>query len=169
MQESTFTLMGNEGTRVHVYCWLPDPDEHIQGVVQIAHGMGETAARYAEFAGYLTKHGFAVYANDHRGHGRTVESTEALGDAGVDAFRWMAKDMVNLGELVAKEHPDVPLFLMGHSMGSFWYSTSCMRDMRDTTRLCCPVQTANEACFGLEKNWLYSSAAFKVTIIEACY
>ncbi|MBY0202245.1 Lysophospholipase, alpha-beta hydrolase superfamily [Paenibacillus polysaccharolyticus] len=119
MQESTFTLMGNEGTRVHVYCWLPDPDEHIQGVVQIAHGMGETAARYAEFAGYLTKHGFAVYANDHRGHGRTVESTEALGDAGVDAFRWMAKDMVNLGELVAKEHPDVPLFLMGHSMGSF--------------------------------------------------
>ena len=49
MQESTFTLMGNEGTRVHVYRWLPDSDELVQGIVQIAHGMGETAARYAEF------------------------------------------------------------------------------------------------------------------------
>ena len=119
MQESTFTLMGNEGTRIHVYRWLPDPNERIQAVVQIAHGMGETAARYAEFADYLTRHGYAVYANDHRGHGKTVDNTESLGDAGVDAFRWMASDMVNLGQIASKEHPGVPLFLMGHSMGSF--------------------------------------------------
>ncbi|GGH54379.1 alpha/beta hydrolase [Paenibacillus silvae] len=119
MQESTFTLLGNEGARIHVYRWLPDADEHIRAVVQIAHGMGETAARYAEFAGYLTKHGYAVYANDHRGHGKTVESPELLGDPGVDAFRWMASDMLNLGESAAKAHPEVPLFLMGHSMGSF--------------------------------------------------
>ncbi|WP_434752153.1 alpha/beta fold hydrolase [Paenibacillus amylolyticus] len=119
MQESTFALIADEGTRIHVYRWLPDSDEHIQGIVQIAHGMGETAARYAEFAGYLTKHGYAVYANDHRGHGKTVENTELLGDAGVDAFRWMASDIVDLGEVAAAEHPGVPLFLMGHSMGSF--------------------------------------------------
>ncbi|WP_342555033.1 alpha/beta hydrolase [Paenibacillus sp. FSL R7-0652] len=119
MQESTFTLISNEGTRIHVYRWLPDPNHPIQAVVQIAHGMGETAARYAEFAGYLTKHGYAVYANDHRGHGKTVENTELLGDAGVDAFRWMASDMLNLGETAAEENPGLPLFLMGHSMGSF--------------------------------------------------
>ncbi|MGF9698058.1 alpha/beta fold hydrolase [Paenibacillus sp. MABNR03] len=119
MQESTFALVGNDGTRIHVYRWLPDPECKIKGIVQIAHGMAETAARYEEFAKCLTSHGYAVYANDHRGHGKSVESPKLLGNAGVDAFRWMASDMINLGEVAAKEHPGVPLCLMGHSMGSF--------------------------------------------------
>ncbi|MDK8189039.1 alpha/beta fold hydrolase [Paenibacillus sp. UMB7766-LJ446] len=119
MQESAFSLVGDEGTRIHVYRWLPDSECNVKGVVQIAHGMSETAARYAEFAQQLTSHGFAVYANDHRGHGKTVENLNLLGNAGTDAFRWMASDMMNLGEVAAKENPDVPLFLMGHSMGSF--------------------------------------------------
>lgn len=119
MQESTFGLVGNEGTRIHVYRWLPDPGTEVRGVVQIAHGMGETSARYAEFAECLTRHGYAVYANDHRGHGKSVEDPNLLGNAGVDAFRWMASDMINLGEVASKEYPDIPLFLMGHSMGSF--------------------------------------------------
>lgn len=119
MQESTFALVASEGTRIHVYRWLPDPDCNVKGVVQIAHGMGETAARYAEFADILTQNGYAVYANDHRGHGKTVENAKLLGNAGIDAFRWMASDMINLGEVAAKENPGVPLFLMGHSMGSF--------------------------------------------------
>ncbi|WP_339169303.1 alpha/beta hydrolase [Paenibacillus sp. FSL R5-0341] len=119
MQESTFALVGSEGTRIHVYRWLPDQECNVKGVVQIAHGMGETAARYAEFADTLTRHGYAVYANDHRGHGKTVENASLLGNAGIDAFRWMASDMINLGEVAAKENPGVPLFLMGHSMGSF--------------------------------------------------
>ncbi|KQY83992.1 alpha/beta hydrolase [Paenibacillus sp. Root52] len=119
MQESNFGLVGNEGTRIHVYRWLPDPGTEVRGVVQIAHGMGETAARYAEFAECLTRHGYAVYANDHRGHGKSVEDPNLLGNAGVDAFRWMASDMINLGEVASREYPDIPLFLMGHSMGSF--------------------------------------------------
>ncbi|MDN4604204.1 alpha/beta fold hydrolase [Paenibacillus sp. F6_3S_P_1C] len=119
MQESAFSLVGDEGTRIHVYRWLPDSECNVKGVVQIAHGMSETAARYAEFAQQLTSHGYAVYANDHRGHGKTVENSNLLGNAGSDAFRWMASDMMNLGEVAAKENPDVPLFLMGHSMGSF--------------------------------------------------
>jgi alpha-beta hydrolase superfamily lysophospholipase len=119
MQESAFSLVGDEGTRIHVYRWLPDSECNVKGVVQIAHGMSETAARYAEFAQQLTSHGYAVYANDHRGHGKTVENSNLLGNAGTDAFRWMASDMMNLGEIAAKENPDVPLFLMGHSMGSF--------------------------------------------------
>lgn len=119
MQESAFSLVGDEGTRIHVYRWLPDSECNVKGVVQIAHGMSETAARYAEFAQQLTSHGYAVYANDHRGHGKTVENSDLLGNAGSDAFRWMASDMMNLGEVAAKENPDVPLFLMGHSMGSF--------------------------------------------------
>lgn len=110
MQESTFTLVASEGTRIHVYRWLPDPECNVKGVVQIAHGMGETGSRYAEFAGVLTQNGYAVYANDHRGHGKTVENAKLLGNAGVDAFRWMASDMINLGEVAAKENPGYPFF-----------------------------------------------------------
>jgi len=119
MQESTFDLIANDGSRIHVYRWLPSSDTSVKGVLQIGHGMAETAARYAEFAQSLTQSGYAVYANDHRGHGKTAGSPDMLGDAGSDAFRWMASDMMNLGEVAAKEHPGVPIILMGHSMGSF--------------------------------------------------
>ena len=66
----------------------------------------------------LTEHGYAVYCNDHRGHGLTAGLTH-LGDAGEDGFEGMIEDQLLLATELKKRHDGVPHYLMGHSMGSF--------------------------------------------------
>lgn len=119
MREETFTFANDTGHDVFVYRWLPAESERIRGIIQIAHGMSETAARYQRFALALTEAGFVVYANDHRGHGKTAGTPEELGWPGEDGFNGMARDMISLGTLISAHYPDLPLFLFGHSMGSF--------------------------------------------------
>ena len=105
--------------KIFVYKWLPDENVKVKGVVQIAHGMAETAARYEGFARALTNDGFIVYANDHRGHGKTAGEASKLGDLGEDGFNSMVENMHELNERIKEENPDLPIFLFGHSMGSF--------------------------------------------------
>lgn len=119
MLEQTFTLSGPHGVEIHVYEWLPAPGTAVKAVLQIAHGMCETAERYRRFAEALTQAGYAVYAPDQRGHGLTADSPEKLGHVGENGFQLMVQDLVQLGIQARTNHPGVPLFLMGHSMGSF--------------------------------------------------
>jgi alpha-beta hydrolase superfamily lysophospholipase len=118
MKAKTFTLKGKGGTKVFVYSWLPDGKP--VAVVQIVHGMAEHAARYERFAEALTKAGFAVYANDQRGHGKTAGPVEKVGwIAEKDGSELVVDDLHRLSDTIRKENPRVPLFLFGHSMGSF--------------------------------------------------
>lgn len=111
-----FTFQGKDGRTIHTYCWVP---KVIRGVLQIAHGMAETATRYNGFAKVLNEHGYAVYANDHRGHGKSSPSLDALGNlADANGFDLLVDDMHILNTTIQQEHA-VPLFLLGHSMGSF--------------------------------------------------
>ncbi|GGI99196.1 alpha/beta fold hydrolase [Paenibacillus hunanensis] len=122
MQQRTFRMIDPQGVAVHVYEWLPDHMQSkpgLRGVIQLSHGMSETAARYARLAAALTEQGYAVYANDHRGHGQTAASLQELGDPGEDGFYWMGQNLSQLSQLIRQEHPGLPLFLLGHSMGSF--------------------------------------------------
>ncbi|HOB20734.1 MAG TPA: lysophospholipase, partial [Candidatus Atribacteria bacterium] len=81
--------------------------------------MAEHAGRYGRFADFLANNGYIVYANDHRGHGRTAGDPEAAGYLGRDGFFGMARDMKLLTDRIKAEEPDLPLYLFGHSMGSF--------------------------------------------------
>jgi alpha-beta hydrolase superfamily lysophospholipase len=90
-----------------------------RGVFQIAHGMGEHSGRYSELIAVLQKAGLVVYANDHRGHGRTVVSREQFGDFGKGGFDLLVADMVELTRIAKEENPGIPFILLGHSMGSF--------------------------------------------------
>jgi alpha-beta hydrolase superfamily lysophospholipase len=82
--------------------------------------MSEHAARYAELAAALVERGFAVYANDHRGHGRSIVEGEEPGHmADEDAFGRAVGDVHRLAGLVAERHPGLRRILLGHSMGSF--------------------------------------------------
>jgi alpha-beta hydrolase superfamily lysophospholipase len=81
--------------------------------------MGEHMGRYAGTIAVLVAAGLTVYANDHRGHGLTARSSSHLGEFGEGGFELLVQDMVRLSELARDENPDLPLTLLGHSMGSF--------------------------------------------------
>jgi alpha-beta hydrolase superfamily lysophospholipase len=105
------------GVRVAAYRW--DPEDAPRGVVQLTHGMGEHALRYADLAAALNARGYVVYAQDHRGHGATATSPEDLGRLGPDGWTELVGDIDRLRQRAREEHPDVPFVLLGHSMGSF--------------------------------------------------
>ena len=114
---STFTLTTPDGVDLFVYCRLPA--EQPKAVVQIAHGLAEHAGRYTRLAGALNSAGYAVYANDHRGHGRTVKSADDLGFfAERDGWRKCLADLWQLNRRIAAIHHSVPIVMLGHSMGS---------------------------------------------------
>ena len=120
MLHKNFTFRSDEGTEIYVYVWMPDEKVVAKGIVQIAHGMAETGARYERFAKKLTDNGYIVYINDHRGHGKTAKTVDNLGYlAEEEGFQWLIEDLHKLTEIIQKENPKLPLFLLGHSMGSF--------------------------------------------------
>ncbi|MFC4464261.1 alpha/beta fold hydrolase [Streptomyces xiangluensis] len=110
-----FTFDSKDGVQIHVHEWKPDAPP--RAVVQIAHGMGEHAGRYAPLAAALTTQGYAVYANDHRGHGLSRHAEP--GHLGDDGWNRLVSDMVTLSEAIREQHPGLPLVLLGHSLGSF--------------------------------------------------
>ena len=110
-----FTYLSEDGVAVHVHEWLPEGEP--RGVVQIAHGMGEHGARYEPLARALNEQGWAVYASDHRGHGNTMHAEP--GELGDNGWMLLVADMVALTRLLRERYPDLPLVLIGHSLGSF--------------------------------------------------
>jgi alpha-beta hydrolase superfamily lysophospholipase len=115
MQSSTFTLVAPDGTPLFVNRWLPDSQP--KAVVQLAHGMAEHSTRYARFAQRLTAAGYAVYAADHRGHGQTEGTRGYFGEQ--EGWQAVIDDLHAVTERAGEEQPGLPVFLVGHSMGSF--------------------------------------------------
>jgi len=115
---SNLKVAGADGISVHVYEWLPDNE--VKGVVQIAHGMAEHGARYERFAKFLNTAGYAVYANDHRGHGKTIPDGAMPGHmADVDGWSKAVEDLYLINTEISKKHSGKKITLLGHSMGSF--------------------------------------------------
>jgi alpha-beta hydrolase superfamily lysophospholipase len=113
----TFTAFDDE--QIFYYTWKVKKEISLKGIVQIAHGVGEHAGRYKSFAKRLCKHGYEVYANDHRIHGKSAKSNDHLGFYdGEDYFAEAILDMRMLTEIIKKEHPNQKIILFGHSMGS---------------------------------------------------
>ena len=117
MNADTFTLSRPDGATIHAYRWVPD--DAPTAIVQIAHGMAEHAGRYERFAQALTGGGYAVYAEDHRGHGRTGEAATLGYFADDDGWSKVVEDMDAVTQHAVAEHPGLPVVLFGHSMGSF--------------------------------------------------
>jgi alpha-beta hydrolase superfamily lysophospholipase len=119
MKASHFTFTADDWAKLFVYCWLPDEVDAVKAVVHIAHGLAEHAGRYQRLARFLTANGYAVYAHDQRGHGRTATSAAELGHfADVDGWRRIAKDLALLCAEEKDRYEGLPLILLGHSMGA---------------------------------------------------
>jgi alpha-beta hydrolase superfamily lysophospholipase len=118
MSDATFTFVDVDGFEIVVRKWMPPPGVRPKASVQIAHGAAEHSLRYARVAGVLNVAGYAVYANDHRGHGRTAGSLQRAGIAGADGWNGMLRDLKQLTDIINEESHRLPVFLLGHSMGS---------------------------------------------------
>ena len=110
------TLSAHDGLQLPGVLWLPEGD--IRGIVQITHGMTEHIGRYTALAALLTENGFAAAGFDLRGHGKNPADTECA-SFGKDGWQASLEDMRALHTLLHSEYPDVPLFMLGFSLGSF--------------------------------------------------
>ena len=105
---------------IHFCRWTPE--DQPRGVVQIVHGIAEFVERYDAFAEYLNQLGYLVVAEDHMGHGQSINGDGIRGYFHGGWFSAVA-DSYYLLEETRKEYPDVPYILFGHSMGSFMART----------------------------------------------
>lgn len=107
--------------RITGYRW--DPQGEPVGIVQLTHGMGEHVRRYGDLAVALNGLGLVVYGQDHRGHGATAtlnDTADTLGDLGEDGWAELVADIGRLTDHIrAEQGEELPLVLIGHSMGSF--------------------------------------------------
>lgn len=104
-------------TKIHFYKW--DNVEKPKGVVQLIHGMAEYAGRYEPFAKFLNSLGYIVFADDHRAHGQTAIDESKIGKYdGENLFFDTLKDEIFISNMLKKEY-SLPLFVFGHSYGSF--------------------------------------------------
>lgn len=107
-----------DGTVIQCYLW--DDVRNPKGVVQISHGMAEHARRYDNFAKYLNKNGYVVFADDHRAHGLTSQKASQKGIKGYhkgDIYFDTVQDEMAITKSL-KERYNLPVIYLGHSYGS---------------------------------------------------
>ena len=114
-----FYLDSCGGGRLHCAIWTPEGEP--KAVVQLIHGIAEHIGRYDEFARFLNAHGYVVAADDHMGHGGSVEN----GVKGYFSGGWLSavEDEKRLHDEIAAQYPALPYYILGHSMGSFLLRT----------------------------------------------
>lgn len=105
-------------TEIHGVEWIPEGE--VKAVLQICHGMAEHIIRYEEFAEYMNEKGIYVVGHDHLGHGQSVQGKEYYGYFHEKrGNQYVIGDIHKLREIEQRKYPDVPYFMLGHSMGSF--------------------------------------------------
>lgn len=110
--------------KIHGHRWLPQGEP--KAVLQIVHGIAEFVERYDEFARYLTGLGYVVVAEDHMGHGQSINGG---GIRGYFHGGWFTavEDTYRLLQDTKAQYPNIPYVLFGHSMGSFMARTILCR------------------------------------------
>lgn len=114
-------------SRLHVCEWLPD-DGHIRAVLQLAHGIAEHIGRYDAFARFMANAGFAVIGHSHLGHGKSAPEEKDKGYfTDQEGWETTVRDMRAVYDWTRAKYPNLPYFLLGHSMGSFLTRTFLIR------------------------------------------
>jgi len=111
MQHSEASFQSADGLKLYYQTWRPDKIP--KAVVQIITGFGEHSGRYLNVVNELIPRGYIIYANDHRGHGKS-EGVQLY----VKKFEEFVEDQKIFFDLISQKEPNLPHFIMGHSMGS---------------------------------------------------
>ena len=110
MKRKEGKFKGYKGLNLYYQCWLPE--DKPKAVLLVAHGLAEHSGRYKNLVDYFVPKGYAVYALDHRGHGKS-EGTRSY----VDNFNDYLTDLKTFFDMVRKENKNAKIFLFGHSLG----------------------------------------------------
>ena len=123
-----FTFPSTDGiTELHARLWS-DSDSAPRAVVQLVHGVSEHISRYDRFARFLVQHGFAVAGHDHLGHGDSLpRGGTPIYFRAKNGWETATDDVHALHLLLRQKYPDIPCFILGHSMGSFLTRTLLIR------------------------------------------
>lgn len=132
MTVTDFYFPSSDGeNRIRARRWQDDEREPV-GLLQISHGIIEHIERYDDFARYMAAKGFIVFGNDHLGHGKSVKADYDLGFFGAeDGWEHIVDDVHQLHDIMNGEYPQLPYFILGHSMGSFILRTYLIRYPED--------------------------------------
>ncbi len=116
-EELTYKSRDRE-SMIHAIKWIPEGQP--VALLQIIHGMQEYIDRYDEFARFLAEKGILVMGNDHLGHGGSVTGNGTYGFfCKDDPATVLVRDAHRLKKMVQEEYPGIPVFILGHSFGSF--------------------------------------------------
>ena len=140
MKQRELRLPGCHDATLYGQAWLPE--RNLRSVVVVSHGLGEHSGRYAGLAARLVACGHAVYAIDHRSHGRSSGER-----ANIERFSYLVSDLSAFVGRAQREHPDQPVTLLGHSMGGAVALASALR-IQSTLKglvLSAPALAAGEA------------------------
>ena len=111
MKHKEGKFKGLKNFALYYQCWLPDGSP--KAILLVAHGLAEHSGRYKNLVNYFVPKGYAVYALDYRGHGKS-EGTRSY----VDRFSDYLTDLKTFFDMVRKEHKGAKIFLVGHSLGA---------------------------------------------------
>lgn len=153
MQQQDF--IARDGRRLVCTLWA-DVKKPV-GVVQLIHGMDEHARRYDRFAKFMNRHGFIVFGDDHRAHGLTAKTPRDIGRVGnaTDLFMETVSDELEILEYL-KHKFKLPVFLFGHSYGSF-----ITQKIMEQTDLCTAgVCLSGSALYPPAMAWMAASIAW---------
>jgi acylglycerol lipase len=107
----TYTVTASDGVCLRAFAWQP-PKTPVRGVVVITHGIRDYALRYDAFAKQLVAQGYAVYAQDLRGHAHSGGQRQRF-----DTMAQLVADTDLAVEAARRAYPDAPVFAFGHSLG----------------------------------------------------
>ena len=112
----------DKDTTMHLEIYAPEYKGDLKGLIQICHGMTEYMGRYVEFAKYFTSRGYIVFGNDIISHGHSTTPRSSC--LYINDWNDTVKDMVSAREYVVRKYPNLPIYLLGFSLGSFIVRTN---------------------------------------------
>ncbi|HDN04947.1 MAG TPA: alpha/beta hydrolase [Chloroflexi bacterium] len=110
MKHHEGNFSNNKGQSIYYQSWLPEGKVKASAI--IAHGLNEHSGRYQHLAAFLTDKGYAVYGLDFPGHGKSAGPRSY-----VDSYYDFIDPLETYLEMIHSWQPDLPVFLLGHSMG----------------------------------------------------
>jgi len=161
MKHEEGEFIGEKELKIYYQAWFPD--EKPKAAIQIVHGFAEHSDRYENVVNKLVPLGYAIYADDHRGHGKSEGVINY-----VDNFDQYVEDEKKLYDIVKENHSNSKYFMLGHSMGSgiAIYFTKKYEDLLDGL-----ILSGTGSAAGGEVSWflkfiskIFSKLAPKMTI-----